>query len=243
MIRLVTNPSDLALASLTSLGGAKAQLNLSFKVYDDDPSLPQSRVVGKVEWGDGKSSTPFGPTPATSGTPLSVSLSRLYLPGTYQVVIEAANLRNPKPDTTKQLIFVVVSTDQPETKPENFVVVGPILPRDQGRPGPDTWMLDSSGDTILLASSVKSILLTRKGDRVMLPEYGTNLSRLVFEHDPELIATMASNEISTAISKWEPRVELEGVSASVEGSSVYVDVRLRSKLNRSSFTVSTTINQ
>jgi phage baseplate assembly protein W len=52
------------------------------------------------------------------------------------------------------------------------------------------------------------LLSTRPGERVMRPEYGCDLHRLVFEPNDETTAGVAIYHVRRAIERWEPRVEI-----------------------------------
>jgi hypothetical protein len=60
----------------------------------------------------------------------------------------------------------------------------------------------------LLADSIKQILLTEKGERVMRPDFGTRLRRMLFEGINRDFVTRIQKEILEAIVRWEPRVEV-----------------------------------
>jgi phage baseplate assembly protein W len=121
-----------------------------------------------------------------------------------------------------------------------YSIIGPILPMDVGFPNPDQWDFNTSTDETVLASSVKMILLTKIGERTMLPEFGCNVYRLLFN-------PMTSNtgdiqkDIQDAITRWEPRVAVSSVQVSIDenGRQASVDVQLISKLTKSAF--STTV--
>ena len=52
------------------------------------------------------------------------------------------------------------------------------------------------------------LLLTNPGERVMLPNYGTPLRKLIFEpNDPQLIL-QTKNMIARSLKQWEPRVAI-----------------------------------
>jgi hypothetical protein len=67
-------------------------------------------------------------------------------------------------------------------------------------------------DEMDVASSLKILLSTRPGERVMQPLYGCNLSELVFENLDTRIKTLISDKIESAILYFEPRVELDAVT-------------------------------
>jgi len=55
--------------------------------------------------------------------------------------------------------------------------------------------------------SVKIILLTRKGERLMLPEFGTNLRRYLFEPLNQTIREIIRTEIINTLYEWENRIK------------------------------------
>ena len=60
----------------------------------------------------------------------------------------------------------------------------------------------------LIKSNLIDLLTTKKGDRVMLPQYGTNVHLAVFEPLDEFLKRDIQNEILMAIATYEPRVDV-----------------------------------
>lgn len=88
------------------------------------------------------------------------------------------------------------------------------------------------------------LLTTRPGERVMRPDYGCDLHRLVFSPNDDTTAGLAIHYVRRAIARWEPRVEVERIDAGRdEGDpgrlTVRLDYRLRStrELDRLAFTL------
>jgi phage baseplate assembly protein W len=54
--------------------------------------------------------------------------------------------------------------------------------------------------------SVKTILLTHKGERVMLPEFGTNIRGYLFEPINQTIREIIRTEVTNALYEWENRI-------------------------------------
>jgi hypothetical protein len=75
--------------------------------------------------------------------------------------------------------------------------------------GPDlSSFIEPKDDTDVIKSSVLWILLTRKGERVMRPEFGTHILSMVFDpNDPGSLAAVHT-EIQEAIHSQDERVEL-----------------------------------
>ena len=60
-------------------------------------------------------------------------------------------------------------------------------------------------------SSILQILNTRKGERVMFPEFGANLGPLLWEPNDEFLRQDITNSLIDALNLWEPRVIVVGV--------------------------------
>jgi len=71
--------------------------------------------------------------------------------------------------------------------------------------------MDNTDDLELIDSSIRQILETEKGERVMLPEFGSRLRRLVFEPLDEILENQIRREVAEAIARWEDRIWLEDV--------------------------------
>jgi|TARA_Y100000310_G_C20270485_1_gene617756 phage baseplate assembly protein W len=63
-----------------------------------------------------------------------------------------------------------------------------------------------------ISSSLKQLILTNKGERVMMPQFGTSLRSSVFSHMDESRKTELISEIRSAIATYEPRVVLKNLS-------------------------------
>lgn len=163
--------------------------NLTGMVYWDDGSLPQS---------------------LTGTGPLPVNLTRPLPVGFHVVRVTATDFSIPTPNKVaanfRFNITVAGGT------PPSSVVYGPILPKDDGFPNSSQWNFNTGKDVEILASSVKMLLTTAKGTRIMLPEYGTNLRSVLFEAATQGLESLVQQEIATALATWEPRVETQFLS-------------------------------
>lgn len=79
--------------------------------------------------------------------------------------------------------------------------------------------------------SIDNILRTRKGERVMLPEFGSNLSSMVFENVDDTLMKFVSHDVKESIERWDDRVYVEQVKTATDPdrSSVSLVVRFRIK--------------
>ena len=62
-----------------------------------------------------------------------------------------------------------------------------------------------------ISQSIRMILTTGIGERVMLPEFGSRIKSLVFETMDDLMVRAIELEVEEAIKRWEPRVAISGV--------------------------------
>lgn len=60
-------------------------------------------------------------------------------------------------------------------------------------------------------SNIKNLLLTKKGERVMQPEFGSGLQELLFEFDDDLFAEKIEATITKTLEQWLPYVTAEKI--------------------------------
>lgn len=68
-----------------------------------------------------------------------------------------------------------------------------------------------------IAEAVRIILLTRRGERVMRPEFGSKLYDYVFTTGGYTNINLIKTEITDALTRWEPRIT--NIEAEVEPSN------------------------
>jgi len=64
-------------------------------------------------------------------------------------------------------------------------------------------------------SNVKNLLLTRKGERVNHPEFGTNLQDYLFEPNYQVLRDAVGKEIEKAIELWLPYIVITQLDVKV----------------------------
>lgn len=64
--------------------------------------------------------------------------------------------------------------------------------------------------------AIRVILLTPVGQRVMRPEFGCRIHDLVFAPNSAGTAGLASHYVQHALAMWEPRINVEEVTANVD---------------------------
>lgn len=81
-----------------------------------------------------------------------------------------------------------------------------------------------------MRESLRLILLTERGERLMREEFGCGLRRYLAEPNTVTTHQQISDSISQSIQSWEPRVVVEGVSVEPdadEPSQVNVTILFR----------------
>jgi uncharacterized protein len=85
--------------------------------------------------------------------------------------------------------------------------------------------------------SLQILLSTRLGERIMVPEYGSNLEDLLFNPLDLTLKTVVSHQIKTAILYHESRIDVEKIDISqgndLEGELlIIIDYRVRATNSR-----------
>jgi phage baseplate assembly protein W len=60
-------------------------------------------------------------------------------------------------------------------------------------------------------SNIKNLLLTKRGERVMQPEFGSGLQEVLFEFNDDDLSEKIETTITTAIERWIPSVSIESI--------------------------------
>ncbi|MGZ4269543.1 MAG: GPW/gp25 family protein [Solirubrobacteraceae bacterium] len=95
-----------------------------------------------------------------------------------------------------------------------------------------TGALATVEDDDAVRQALLLLLATRPGERVMRPEYGCDLHRLLFAPNDDTTAGLAMHYVRQAVERWEPRVDIVGVDATrveTQGQllEVVLDYRVR----------------
>jgi len=95
--------------------------------------------------------------------------------------------------------------------------------------------IDTVADDEAVRQSLLMLISTRPGERVMRPEYGCDLHRLVFSPNDDTTAGLAIHFVRQAVERWEPRVEILRVDANRDPYestrlAIVLDYRVRATL-------------
>lgn len=79
-----------------------------------------------------------------------------------------------------------------------------------------------------MRESVAIILRTRPGERLMLPEFGCDLERYLFEPNTTGTMRLIQEEVKRALNRWEPRIRLDDirVESRIIDTRVLVDITI-----------------
>ena len=236
-VSLVDQPPATQTVNATTNAGGRAVVQC---LITEDAPLPFDFVGGTLHWNDG--TVPIVYNGAFSGT-LLVDQQRNLPPGAYVVRLEARNYRTPVNDTVAvNFGFKVKTSARLSTKPP--LLYGPILPKDNGYPNASQWSWNTGTDLDVLASSVKMLLITARGERIMQPDYGTNVKAILFELKTSGIESVLQNDITGALSRWEPRVQVQSLTLAWTGDrEVTLNAVFVSLLNQASFSIPVTYTQ
>ncbi len=67
-------------------------------------------------------------------------------------------------------------------------------------------LVDTDIDAI--KNSIRNIFTTRKGQKILTPEFGSSLEQYLFEPITEIYARAIGDDILTSIEKYEPRIQV-----------------------------------
>lgn len=90
--------------------------------------------------------------------------------------------------------------------------------------GEDTVEMVDEEEDIL--QSLKILLATIKGERIMLPEYGANMEDMLFEPLTVSFAKRMSVKIEKAILYYEPRIKTEDIDFRQDTANGLVELKI-----------------
>ena len=81
-----------------------------------------------------------------------------------------------------------------------------------------------------IARSIRNIVFTSPGEKIFNPEFGSEISKVLFENIDEISAISIKDEIETWIRNYEPRVNLEEVDIEPNYDNNQFDVRINYRI-------------
>jgi uncharacterized protein len=94
------------------------------------------------------------------------------------------------------------------------------------RPDAQSGAVALVGGEAVVRQSIETILDTEPGERIMRPEFGCGLRRYLMEPNSEATRASMQRDIDTALSRFEPRIQLTNVAvtAGEEPSLVWIEI-------------------
>ena len=95
-------------------------------------------------------------------------------------------------------------------------------------------------DIEAIRNSVRNILTTRPGQKILTPSFGASLERYLFEPITDVMGKIIGNQILNAISSYEPRVNVININVtpdpennqySIKVVYEYLDIKSQQVLN------------
>jgi len=99
-----------------------------------------------------------------------------------------------------------------DTEEFNNYAVGITLPIQRGSDG---YFAQSFKTFDQIRSNLKNLLLTKKGERILQPEFGSGLHDLLFNPATEKFEEDLENTINDAVTKWLPYVIVEDINIDI----------------------------
>ncbi|MFE6806650.1 GPW/gp25 family protein [Streptomyces sp. NPDC057681] len=89
--------------------------------------------------------------------------------------------------------------------------------------------LNESAGRRKIQESIRIILETQYGERVMRPDFGCNLKRLLFAPNNEATASLARYYVEEGLTRWEPRIDILDVTVTNDGvgAALLIDISYR----------------
>ena len=78
-----------------------------------------------------------------------------------------------------------------------------------------------------LSQSIRTIISTSYGERLMLPEFGSGIGQLLFNPIDNKTSSQMEREITDALRRWEPRINLLEVVVRPDLDKNFYDIFIR----------------
>jgi len=89
----------------------------------------------------------------------------------------------------------------------------------------DGFFLDlNSNDNAAVKADLMHLILTRKGQRLYNPDFGTDLLRFIFEPEDEFTLSQVKDEIKTVVKKYLPNLTINEITVVQSEDSEYAAV-------------------
>ena len=82
----------------------------------------------------------------------------------------------------------------------------------------------NSDDRAAIKADLMHLILTRKGQRLYNPQFGTDLLKFIFEPEDGLTLNDIKTEITTVVKKYLPKLQINDISVTESPDSVHAAV-------------------
>lgn len=82
----------------------------------------------------------------------------------------------------------------------------------------------TSDDQKAIKADLMHLILTRKGQRLYLPDFGTDLLKFIFEPEDGLTLDGIKQEITTVVKKYLPKLQVNSITVDPSSESEYAAV-------------------
>lgn len=98
-------------------------------------------------------------------------------------------------------------------------------------------------DNKAIKADIMHLILTNKGERLYLPDFGTNLRKFIFEPNDGATHTQMRDEIADAVKKYLPNVTIDDVLIEqLENEDHVANVQIKYSVSSGSFKETDIIN-
>lgn len=92
-------------------------------------------------------------------------------------------------------------------------------------PSPDGFLFNlTKTDNEAIKSDLMHLILTRKGERLYMPSFGTNLLKFIFEPNDTLTKNSIKDEIKETVKRYIPNLSINDVNITDSEDSEYTAV-------------------
>jgi hypothetical protein len=99
------------------------------------------------------------------------------------------------------------------------------------------WFENVTRTEEAIRQDIRAFIFTNKGERIMRPDFGTNIKKYIFEPNDQIIRDKIIEEISEGINKFFPYVKLISVNAftsnndnTLSDNEIKVEIKLEIKI-------------
>lgn len=87
-----------------------------------------------------------------------------------------------------------------------------------------TGKIDTNTGIDRIYQSISAILKTTPGERFFLPEFGSDIHKLLFEPNDYILEDLLKLYIKDALGKWEPRIDVTNIITKIDGNTISANI-------------------